>query len=264
MVKLNPPKSLNRLQEIFQVTDIKFSFIVQKKEDEFDQITTPMKCREYFNEFLMKNHHPKEFYFKSTHGFEYNWAEHPWDTQTTYLSMNFPNEELMNKFLDNLPFLHKVEELNKIPLTTVKPTNKKNTIIVLGDAFWNSKCILMNIYSWILKLCSIGANELSQKELRKAWGQAKEVEYLENLTNTSFNNLIAHLRDIYNVTTKYVDGTNKINPDNYVIHNSRGIMHILYWVQASEKHADFVPDFIEMFKKILLVTKPDTVLLKAS
>lgn len=247
MVKLHLLTNKNALTEVFQSNDIKFSFLVKKEEDYY-QITTPAKCREYFNEFLMKNHHPKTFEFIPTHGFDYNWDKSPWDICTTYMSIKFPSAAKRKTFLANLPFLHQVEDFNQIERTVIEPCDQTNTLVILADSFWNTKCILMNVFTWILKLCSLDIHSKTFKELWSEHSDKSEVSYLTTVTSLRFNNLLSHLEAIPHIPSKYVDGTDSIG-NNYAVHNSRGILAIHNSIKKQVVDI-FSPDFMDFFKAV--------------
>lgn len=252
MIKLIQAYKQNNLSEAFQSNDIKFSF-VNKIDDKYYQITSPAKCREYFNEFLMQNHHPAEYKWRDVYGFTYAYSENPYDLSATRFSMKFPTDDSIKMFLDNIEFLWQVEDYNKVPRTVIQHTSNKNTLLIEGDAFWNQKCILLNVYTWILKLCSLNF------DLKNNTG-ASEVEYLQHISTPIFNKLLHSLREIHDTPSKYVDGTDILREAG-VIHTTSGILAIKS-ILASVYTPWLSSKLYLVFKQIFENTKPDHIFLQ--
>jgi hypothetical protein len=252
MIKLIKSYKENNLSESFQSNNIKFSF-VNKVDNNYYQITSPAQCREYFNEFLMQNHHPQEYKWVDVYGFSYDYSVDPYDLSATRFSMKFPSQETLGMFLDNLEFLWQVEDYNKVPRTVIQHTANKDTLLIEGDAFWNQKCILLNIYTWILKLCSLNFDLKNNTD-------ASEVEYLKHISTPIFNKLLHSLREIQDTPSKYVDGTDKLRGAG-AIHSTSGILAIKSILTST--YTNWLSSKLyQVFKQIFENTKPDHIFLQ--
>lgn len=229
MKLIDNPKT-NRLCESFQSNDTKFAFATENAEGSFQLIHTWVKCREYFNELLMKNYHPAEFSFDEVHGFVYEHDKFPMDLSRTVIAMKFPNDTYMNTFIENLPILHQVEELNDVADRTVihKVTSHPTTVLVTASKFWIQKALLTNIFTLLLKTISLNIKNTSIDKLNKQYVKEailvpSEVSYITQIGTQKVNKILNNLTLIATTPTKYVDGSEEIRPA-YVLHAWSGIV----------------------------------------
>lgn len=222
----------NHLCEAMQFNEIKFAFVNDVGNDTFQAVHLWMKCREYFNEILMKNHHP-ELTIGTVHGFHYKHDEFPYDLSATRIAMRFPNKETKKTFIENIEFIHNIERLNGWQLTEIRSVNKpqyNNMVLVIADKAWVSSCILTNLYTLCLKLASLGADHKDFKELTTKFQQAympSELMYLKSITDARFTSIMHNLNELRTLPTKYVDGTDEKRSD-YTIHGHSGILAVLH------------------------------------
>lgn len=246
-MKLIKFPEVQNLIEAFQANSIKFAFCNQKGDD-YAMLFPFVQCREYFNEFLMKNHHPEDFEFKLTFGFNYDYDKYPYDLSKTRLALKFPSQKAVATFLENLPALHKIEDYNGLDKTEIfMADNEKDVLLISASEFWVKKCILTNIYTWILKLCSVGFGTLPFNELlnvRKTnKSQPSECNYLATLGEKFTNALFASLLELAHADCKYVDGTNELRPCSEV-HQYSGVIAIL------NKYSKKLVGFIDVFERL--------------
>lgn len=240
MKLIDNPKT-NRLCESFQANDMKFAFATETKDGDFQLIHTWVKCREYFNELLMKNYHPNEFSFSEVHGFVYDHTNFPMDMSRTVIAAKFPNKELMEQFITNLPVMHKIEELNDVvDRTVIHPvTTHDCTVLVIASKFWIQKALLLNIYTLMMKLMCFEITEKSLNDLYQEYicnnkSAPSELEYTNQLGIKKINKLLGNLDIIATVPTKYVDGTDEIRPA-YTVHAWSGIMSLFKYPDHAKK-----------------------------
>lgn len=231
MIKLLDCPYSNRLIEAFQSNDIKFAFVNTTDQEDTYQILMPfVKCREYFNELLMTNYHPDEFTFKNVHGFQYN-SQYKINLEEVLIALKFPNKSVADTFLDNLPYLHKIEESNGVDkLTEVHKVKTTNTYLIKASKLWIQKCILLNLYTLVIKLMTLGYptkpfNELKQEMAAKGpW--PTEISYVERVTESRLINMLENLAIIAEFPSKYVDGSNTLR-DPYSVHTASGIVTVM-------------------------------------
>jgi len=250
MKLIDNPKT-NKLVESFQANDTKFAFATENTTGDFQLIHTWVKCREYFNELLMKNYHSDEFSFHEVHGFEYEHGKFPMDLSRTILAMKFPSKESMEQFTKNMDVIHKIEEQNDLVERTVihTVTTHDNTLLLIASKFWIQKALLLNIYTLILKLMCFEIKENNIAELYKTYNDLNkqapsELSYCTQIGIPKINKLLQNLDVIALTSTKYVDGSNEIRPA-YTIHASSGILALVKF------GAYGMDDFITAIKKIL-------------
>ncbi|NTV79323.1 MAG: hypothetical protein HGA25_09390, partial [Clostridiales bacterium] len=218
-MKLIENPRTNRLCESFQANEIKFAFATHIKDDDFQLIHTWVKCREYFNELLMKNYHPEEFSFDEIHGFQYEYDKYPMDMTRTIVALKFPSQESMLRCLDNIDIIHKIEEKNDVVERTVmyQCTTHPQTLLIIASKFWIQKALLLNLYTMMLKVISNNLKEkdiiqLSHEFITKVGRNPAEFEYINRITIKKFNKILDNLDVIAMTPTKYVDGSSEIRP----------------------------------------------------
>jgi len=143
-MKLLPYPHTMALGEAFQANDMKFAF-VNPHMDDFQMVHSWVKCREYFNELLMKNHHP-EYEFIQTYGFDYKPDEFPLDLSATRIAVKFMSLEQKQVFMNNLQWIHSVESANDIDHTIVHDISAQE-VLLIASKLWVQKCLLTNIYT---------------------------------------------------------------------------------------------------------------------
>ncbi len=226
-MKLLPYKYTMALGEAFQANSMKFAFL-NPVGDDFQMIHAWVQCREYFNELLMKNHHPTEFQFVTTYGFDYKHNEFPLDMSATRIAVKFMDIAQKKTFMDNLQWIHAIETINDVDLTTVHDVGD-NKIIVLASKLWVQKCLLTNIYTLLLKLAALDVSKYDTQSILDIVGKQNqkpsEISYIQTLTVPVFNSLLENCVMITQLPSKYVDGTDTLRPA-YAVHASSGIMYL--------------------------------------
>lgn len=247
MIKLLDCPYENKLNEIFQSNELKFAFVDKTDEEGTYLCLMPfIKCREYFNELLMVNHHPDDFSFDDVHGFKYQ-PKYKLNLEQTTMAVKFPNKNTAAKFMENLKHLNNVEEANSLDeLTTVEQTNKTNVYLIKASKFWIQKCILLNIYTLLIKLLVLDYPTKSIQAIKDEWMKNNynlptEIGYIERVTDTRFTQILSNLTPIANFETKYVDGSNE-KRDPYSVHALSGIVTVFCY---TTKQIPNLKDFVE-------------------
>lgn len=239
----------NRLCEVFQSNEIKFAFVnYTNVENTMQLLMSWVKCREYFNELLMKNHHPDEFNFDQVHGFQYNYDDFPLNTEELLLAIKFPSKNSKEQFIANLPFIHDVEKLHNLPPTTYQLTTTTNTLVIKGSKFWQQHCLLLNIYSMLIKLLALNypQTKLEHLETYNKISDIKELHYLYKVSVPTFDSLLQQLPVVLELPQKYVDGRDEL-VEPYTIHGYSGI------IAALKQNTNA---FTKALKKLLQNPKP--------
>jgi len=250
MAKLTVYTDNNTLRESFQANEIKFAFVNPVGED-FQAVHPFVKCREYFNELLMKNYHPEKFHFVTTYGFAYRHDKFPLDLSATRIALSFPTEEQKATFIKSLPFIHKVEDANSVDHTEVVDIDAR-TVIVLASKFWIQKALLTNIYTLLLKLAGLGAGQVAWtdiEQIRHKQQMPSEVYYVQQLTPKNFNNVLANCTVIADLPTKYIDGTDQIRGCG-AVHAYSGLL-TLWNCLSSTVYDDVIDKLAQILKPIL-------------
>lgn len=217
------------LFENSQTNNIKFTFVSPtQNKNEYKALHPWVKCREYFNEFLMQNWHPTEFQFQPTYGFKYLHKDYPYDLSKTRIALKFPSIKSKNTFLNNLQLIWDIESHNKLQQTTVSPiTNLKTTKVLLieSDSFWNTSCIAMNIFTLVLKLCALDIPTKSISEVNALpWDERpSELQYVNTLEVEKINKILSNVTQFGNLPTKYCDGSNELRSCG-TVHAYSGIL----------------------------------------
>jgi len=243
---------VNSLNESFQANDIKFAF-VNPKDNQFEMVHQWVKCREYFNEFLMANYH-EDFEFVQTYGFSYRKDEYPYDLSATRIALKFPDAKQKKTFLDNLNWLHKIETINGVELTTIHEINDTQ-LVVVSSKLWIEQCLLTNIYTLLLKLMALNISSLSHTDINnleiKAY-RPSELAYIQRITPQVLNNILENCAKIATVKSKYKDGTNILR-DCGSVHGSSGLIQ-MNSIQLKQTSKDEFPKLSKCLEPIFKST----------
>lgn len=210
------------LTEAYQKNAHRFSFCTQVDENTVQEVTSAVKCREYFTEFLMTAHHGKHTTDAFIYGFDYNHEETPFDVNNPLIAFTFdPKDSLGFKttFLANLHKLHELEQLYKIQLTKVHSVdNDPYTVIISCDPFWFKKSIALNLYTQILKLLCLDFNNLF-----KSLPLSSEEHFIVTVGVRNWNQFLRFLPELVECPTPFVDGFNE-QRSIHQQHSSSGII----------------------------------------
>lgn len=243
---------VNKLSESFQANGMRFSFC-NERAGNFECVMPWVKCREYFNELLMKNHHPDEFEFVQTYGFAYQHDKYPLDLSATRLAIKFTSQEQRTTFENNMNFLNAIEKVNGFEKTTFHMIDKIYGVLV-GDKRWVGTCLLANIFTLLVKLMAIDIGTQGFKKTIATYNQTTEAHIATVVGHDKLSVILENLDNIYNINSKYVDGTDTLRSSVFV-HTYSGIYAILQY-SGSEVMGDMKKKFIKTFNA-LLKTKPE-------
>jgi hypothetical protein len=139
-----------RLSEINQLTSIKFAHCMLTDKDTYTQLTPFCKCRDFFNDLILKNQLNINF---NIYGFKYLKDIKQRDEDHTILALFIPDKKEYNNFLNNiLIYLPEIEKTNEIkPYELVFPTNLKSYIIIKADKYWQSHTLLLSFFTFLLR-----------------------------------------------------------------------------------------------------------------
>lgn len=228
MITLIAHPKTNHLIESMQANKIKFAFVGQPVDGQAQLLHQWVQCREYFNELLMKNHHPDEFTFVPTYNFDYKYEDYPLDMSCIRIALKFPNAETRDTFNRNLVYLHHIENQYHLERTTIDKTSNSLVWVITGSKFWLQKCLLLNIYTMVLKLCSLGMNEQDWDELCKLRINAympSEISYICNISYPVWQEVLQNLQELHDLKSTYVDGWDTLR-QAYTVHGNTGIVTI--------------------------------------
>lgn len=232
-MKLIPYPHTNHLCESMQANDVKFAFTNKLDSGDYQLITNSVKCREYFNEFLMKNHHPTEFDFNEVYGFVYKHEEYPYNMTNPSMLISLPKKAMYEVFKQNLQLLNTIEDFSNIPKSYLVEVEEQSTkgykFILHFSPTWITNCILFNIYTLLIKLCTLNIKDNSVKSLLNSYDKyniPSELSYVKGITTKVFNSILNNLKELINIKSKYVDGFDTIRGP-YDIHGYSGLLTFL-------------------------------------
>lgn len=242
-MKLIPYPHSNSLCEAMQVNAVKFAFTNKLDSGDYQLITNFVKCREYFNEFLMKNHHPDEFSFKEVYGFIYKHKEYPYQMQNPSIAIKLPKKGMYKTFVENLDWLNTIEDINDISKTYIVECDDQPTkgcqFVLEFDNTWASSCLLFNIFTLLIKLCTFEVKTKTFAELLQPYDQysrPSELVYINSVSVPTFNNLLNNLKGLFTVKSKFVDGFDSVRVA-YDVHMHSGILAFLKYADEYVKQS---------------------------
>lgn len=262
MAKLLPYPYEMPLSEAFQANDMKFAFLNPTKTGDFQMVHSWVKCREYFNELLMKNHHP-EFKYKETHGFNYKHNEFPLDLSATRVAVKFISKEQKQTFMDNLSWIHAIEAQNNVDPCEVHNINT-TVVVLIASKLWIQKCLLTNIFTLMVKLAALDISKHTKNTLNTIIIKDRvpsEVEYVETITVPIFNTILGNCSTIAKVPSKYVDGACELRQSG-IVHAYSGIIYFNRCV-SNGVHDPMLVDFINGIKSFF-TPKPAVEFIKST
>ena len=225
MAKLLPYPYEMALGEAFQANDMRFAFINPTETGDFQMVHSWVKCRDYFNELLMKNHHP-EFKYTATHGFNYKHEEFPLDLSATRIAVKFITNKQKRIFMDNLSWIHAIETHNNVDPCKVHDIDE-TVVVLIASKLWIQKCLLTNIFTLMVKLAALNISKHTKNTLNTIIVKdyvPSEVEYVKTVTVPVFNNILGNCNTIAEVPSKYVDGACELRQSG-TVHAFSGIMY---------------------------------------
>lgn len=186
--------------EIFQSLDIKFSFAKKIDSKTYEQVSNPIKCRDFLGDCLWSN---KTGNAVSIYGFKYNYKSNPYDLDKLRLSLTFPNLESMEYFKENFKTLTYTEGMYGIAPSIWKETDCKQTLIIESSKVWQSVRWKLSLFTFFIKCISyktisdlespedsyikVLTEEVRHKLLSKVKRFNKEVSANENDIHTVHN-----------------------------------------------------------------------------
>ena len=247
MAKLLPYPYEMPLSEAFQANDIKFAFLNLTKDGDFQMVHSWVKCREYFNELLMKNHHP-EFKYQAAYGFNYKHEEFPLDLSATRIAVKFITNKQKQIFMNNLSWIHAIEAQNNVDPCKVHDIDE-TVVVLIASKFWIQKCLLTNIFTLMVKLAALDISTHTKNTLNTIIIKDRvpsEIEYVQIITVPVLNNILGNCSTIAEVPSKYVDGACELRQSS-IVHAFSGI---LYFNRQIVKgiHDLAIADFIARIK----------------
>lgn len=138
------------LVQINQTTSILFAHCTQITEDTYEQITPFCRCRDFFNDLILKNQLKEDFI---VYNFKYLQELKQRDEDFTLFALSISNKQEYNNFLINIKrYLPQIELTNKInPYELIIPENSKSIIIIKADKYWQSHPLILSFFTFILR-----------------------------------------------------------------------------------------------------------------
>ena len=149
-MKLNKA-NVSHTYEIFQSLDIKFSMLKKDKEDEYTQVHTAIKCRDFLGDCVWSR---KTKLLGSIYGFSYSFAKAPYELNQLCLSLTFPNKNSLQMFKENFKFINEKDTQAKVQQSSFFETDCPLSLIVIADKAWMSSVWKISLFTFYLKLIS--------------------------------------------------------------------------------------------------------------
>ena len=138
------------LAEIFQTKSIRFAFLSQIGNNEFQPFHPPVKCRDFLSDVLQNACTKEEV---DVYGFELSFEDNGLDLNAFRLLLDFPSIAMATSFNQNFEFLLEKEktffDVSPSKLFAVKGTNKK--LVIEGDKYWQSATLLTSLYTYMCR-----------------------------------------------------------------------------------------------------------------
>jgi len=204
MVKVNFAKD-KYYSEIFQITDVKFSFVHKENDSTFTELFCRAKCRDFLGDVIygVKYSMPTTIY-----GFKWEGDKHTIDPDACRLLVQFPDKLTKNIFLsqkDEWGILWNIiDDIQDKPLC----------IIVEAEPKWQERVYMISLLTLLIKLSTYN------EEDRPLAGN--ELTYINHLPN--LRKIIDNLDKIPYVNASGYENETKVSIVK--IHDQSGVVSI--------------------------------------
>lgn len=148
--------------EIFQSLDIKFSFVKKIDSNTYEQVSNPIKCRDFLGDCIWSKSSGKA---ANIYGFYYNYQDTPYDLDKLRLSLTFPDLESLDNFKNNISTIKDIENKYKISPSKIKKTDDEYTLIIESSKVWQSARWKLSLFTFLIKCMSYKTiNDLQSPE----------------------------------------------------------------------------------------------------
>ncbi len=196
------------LSEINQSMDIKFSFVHKIDDNNYEQIMTEVKCRDFLGDLMYSKTYSKPV---DTYGFQYDYSKNPYDEDKLRMSLKFPNEETKNNFLTNsINLIRDIEKKANVEPSVFYHIKDSNYLIIESDKHWQSEVWKLSLFTYYLKIASYkDLSCITQPEL-----------YYKNRLDTS-------KKEDYLLSKLTLDNKDKISENIREAHNDSGFISLI-------------------------------------
>jgi hypothetical protein len=210
-MKVNFVTTPVKYTESLQVSTTTFSFVTQTGDGEFTELFWPVKCRDFLGDvvYTSQTGTPRSIYrFKFAGKI---------DDDACKLVVHFGDLAELSRFYEGITILLDIEKENGL-----KPTQShqvsENALLLIGDAFWQSKVWLISLYTHLIR-CASSSRTLDS--LFKEVDYRPEENYMQAVGKTKWNKLTKNLRKWESIST-HPSGWNKLADNISSLHNSSG------------------------------------------
>lgn len=240
MYKLILSDDARRLNEIFQTISLKMAYCIKSDADPsiMIQINQPGKCRDFLGDIPWSRATKKPV---EVFGMKYDYATHPYDLETTRLSLKFPSKTSMANFKNNFHRLTELEQKYGIPESKWTETDDSHTLIIEGHKQWQSITWKISLYTFYIKLLSYKNPDVPDEP---------ESEYLAQYTPEMRHLLLSNVM---------VD-MNYFYPEIYANHNYSGFVSLISCIKAikgNNNYSGWTPDFMKIKEVALKVLEKE-------
>lgn len=233
------------LSQINQVTSILFAHCILKDKDTYEQSTPFCKCRDYFNDLIIKNQSKETF---TIYGFVFDITQKKQrDEDHTLFALSIPDYVEYNNFIKNIIiYLPKIELTNKIkPYELIIPKNSNSILIIKADKYWQSHPLILSFFTFILRCFCYPL----QKNKNDLYTNVENSDY----KHKSFSNEINYIKKLnHDLLLFFQNNLKQIIPEDYqqpiytedkiIFHDQSGFFNFL-------KHND-LPRIIRSHQKL--------------
>jgi len=189
-LKINPFPEMQGLNEVYQSMDLKYAFLKRVGDEEYSECNPLAKCRDYLHDIVNANLTKGTF---SIYGMSYSAQKFPIDLDVTRFGLKFPSEADKKTFLENFQELISIETSNDLLASKIMETDKPLYLIVEGDAFWMTNTVLLNLYTYLLRVLCYKNNGPTMLESLENSGATNESNYLQCIGRDRLEKILTQL-----------------------------------------------------------------------
>lgn len=181
-------KKFGGLSEIYQSKATKFALLAHREDNNYEQITPYVQCRDFIGDVYTSTHQKADF---GIYGMSWKGTQESPDMESLRLVIQFPDVASQKSFEKNIAILHNIEKQNGVSLTQYT-NNKDKQGIVFADKRWLTNVLYVSLYTFLLRaFCYKIETDNWIKELGAQ--SHSDSKYIKSISEDTWGKILANL-----------------------------------------------------------------------
>jgi hypothetical protein len=207
------------LGEIYQSMNTKQALLLPTGKNAFKRITKFALCRDFLVDSYTYAKAKQNFYI---YGFSFNGETEPLEWERALILQQFPTESIKATFLSHLAWIHKIEQTNHFPKTTIYTTANSKELVIEGSKQWLKNCLAFSLYSLLLRvLCYKTKTDEWLTEISKQ--DSSDGAYVASIARETWNQILG---DLSLIDTPTFCGFTPTPHNMHTVHHNSGFVSV--------------------------------------